>query len=429
MPSFAQRVIANPARYTYEELKTVLTETVPPLIPRVVEAARDFACGIYQNTPAGFLDRIETAAGFINPQHVLMDGICRPINKLPPAPQPQINGGQCECVMYAVSGDTYFEGAYTDSFSTNHPGPIRNVGISSDGTDIGFDYGATACPGGRFKVIQGGAPELRAKRFEIRNWAVTRVDGQPDNCGSIVPTYPPNYPSPSDLTRTSPFQITPTLSAPITVTVNPTISFDPTVLAPVLSVNLGGLNVNFDLGGVTISPDFSNSTNTTNNFPTTTNPTPTPTPVKNPSDSIDNATDFSAIVQLINELKKEVEDCCERDRPYPPPDANKVITTLLDTANSGLYDLPANTFQIAVRIVTQPQKVKTQAGILAPKVLYAGWAWFGAANNMSERMPMDSEFKLYSPPRYISNTFGFTLYQGLTATITAYSIKPKTPTP
>ncbi len=443
-------IVNNPAEnYTIREFQDDMAKPEPPLKARLIDLGVGLACTIHKNTPLAWLADSIANDGKIAPEHMLMDDLCRPRGQNPPPQTRQFSGGQCAGQGYRMllsfktlrgrqSPDCGL--TYTSPLSDRGYiiGPVSNIHLRDPVSMLG------SCPGTFYRTVWAtcGGTELSPTGgygehqitgtsgndlISIEEIAFGSINGNDINaCGDPPPRYPPALPSPGDLTRTAPFQITPTLNAPVTVTIKPTLRVNPTVIAPILSFNAGGLNVNFSLGGFTFSPSY--SPNTTNNFPNTTSPTPTPTPVKNPSGHVADDIDILEIINRLDRIGRELEECCERDRPYPPPDANKVITTVLGSANSGLYDLPKDTFQIGLRISAQPLKVKQQDGYNSPDVLYAGWAWFGAANNMSERLPVDSEFKLYSPPRYISNTFGFTLYNGLTAIITAYSIKPK-PTP
>jgi hypothetical protein len=443
-------IVNNPSdSYTIREFQDDMAKPEPPLKARLIDLGVGLACTIHQNTPLAWLADGIASDGKISAEHMLMDDLCRPRGQNPPPQSRQFDGAQCDGKLYRVffgleyirglnapdcglmGHDNVVERGYV--YGTVGAFSLRGFAVlagdcgSSGYSEIWVNCRGTLATGlqplGDYKLTGSSANNLKV----ITGLRLESTDGSALGlCGNPSPKYPPALPSPADLTRTSPLQITPTLNAPVTVTINPTLRVSPTVIAPVLAFNAGGLNVNFGLGGFTFSPTY--SPNTTNNFPNTTTPTPTPTPVKSPSKHLADDIDVLEIIKRLDRIGKELEECCERDRPYPPPDANKVITTVLGSANSGLYDLPHDTFQVGLRITDQPLRVKQQDGYNSPDVLYAGWAWFGAANNMSERLPIDSEFKLYSPPRYISNTFGFTLYNGLTAIITAYSIKPK-PTP
>ncbi len=439
-------IFTTPTRYTVDDYRRDIALPNPSLKARYVDLAVNAACLIHKNTPAAWLADQIGNDGKISPEHILLDDLCRPRNQVPPDPAPPFSGGQCDAVGYEVRVN------YSQSYVSNGEqrtrssqstgsfwGAIESVSLSDPISPVvqgvtlsGSSKASIVCRGGYFgqlgakhveklDVSQGG----ESPALSITSVQMTRLGSGTDNCGNPAPRYPPTLPSPGDLVTTSPFQITPTLTVPITVTVTPTIKFDPTVYSPVILVNVGGTNVNIDLGGFTLAPDFSNNTN--NTFPQTNPITPpgSAVTVKNPSKHVADDIDILEIINRLDRIGRELEECCERDRPYPPPDATKVITTVLGTGSSGGYDLPDNTFQIALRITTIPLKGKQQDGYDAPDVLYAGWAWFGAANNLSERMPVDSQFKLYSPPRYISNSFYFTLYDGMSATITAYSIKPK----
>lgn len=449
VPSF-DPIVNNPEEeYTIRQFQDDIASPNPSFKARFIERGVDLVCTIHKNTPAAWLADGLFNDGKVSVEHLLLDDLCRPRNQLPPSPTPQFNGGQCDGKLYFIDlslktqrGANQPDCDLTETSALAERGyaygPISGIRVNKGAILPGscqiyaYEEIVVTCKGtsltgiqplGEYKLTGGSAKNI----LSIEQINLRSADGSPvDQCGSPAAKYPPALPTNDDLTRTAPFQITPTLNVPVTVTVNPTLRFNPTVIAPVIAFNVGGLNVNYSLGGFTFSPTYSPNTN--NNFPNTTNPTSNPIPVKNRSKHCADDIDVLEIINRLDRIGRELEECCERDRPYPPPDANKVLTTVLGSGNSGGYDLPPNTFQIALRISTQPLKGKQQDGYDAPDVLYSGWAWFGAANNLSERMPVDSQFKLYSPPRYISNAFYFTLYNGVSATITAYSIKPK-PTP
>lgn len=420
-PSFDSVVNPSSRIIPLKEFQEDRVSPNPSAVTRLLDAGADLFCSIYQVTPAAYLADTLIKNGIVRQEYLLIDDLCRPRGQVPPTPVAPITGGQCECVDYQVSGDAFVEGAFSSSFSVTRQGKISDVGISSDGTNIGFSFGSPACPGGRFAYIQGNADEIRAGRFEIRNWNVQRVDGLPDNCGNLPVRFPPALPSPSDLTRSVPFQITPTLNVPVTVTVKPTFQFSPTLNAPVLLFNAGGLNVKFDLGGFTISPSFGDST--VNNFPNTTSPDPNPVPVKQPVSPGGIPTDLTPVLTRLDEVEEIIERCCDRLSPFAEPTTDEYDIATLGTGVSGTYNLPSKTFRVTVRVLTSPPHRKEIFGNGNPNVLFCGWAWFDRGGGLSERMPIDAEQKSYEPPARSQGTFVFSMYTGYTAEVKAYFAK------
>ena len=87
--------------------------------------------------------------------------------------------------------------------------------------------------------------------------------------------------------------------------------------------------------------------------------------------------------------------------------------------NSGTYGLKPNTRFVTLDISAKPSNPKYESGGAAPDVFYAGWAWYNAAGENYERMPIDAIAKAFAiQPR--ATGFSFTCRQGYTASVTVH---------
>lgn len=413
----------------------------------VANQAANAICGLYGKSPSSFLRVVPVGSGFIDNNKGFLDDLCEGVAPLPPPPEQKFSGGQCDGERYrinfsvrlrapAVNGvspaprtasyEVYVWGAIADirlgDYVDEVSPPFRYQGYKRLECICRGDGGLPGAAGQNIAILGSSSAEIQS----IVSLNVTKFNRSPDTCGNPSPVYPPISRNPTDYDKTVDFRISPTVSVPVNVSISPTVVVAAGVFSPEFNVNVGGINVTLSAGGFTFSP--------TVEIPVGVSfPIGDPRVNVSPTFSIDTASkkcaddiDVLEILKRIRELKLEVLECCERDNPFEPPDADRVVVTELGVHSSGLFDLPKRTFQIAVRLTKTLPNEKKQPGGNAPDVLYCGWCWFGAANNMSERMPIDSEFKLYSPKEWISNTFGFTLYTGYAARITAYSMTKKT---
>lgn len=141
---------------------------------------------------------LEAVEPFIAYQEWLQMIICgKPSKPSFPRPEPPFSGGQCENVLYFVTGDfsyTQFNTGALNEFSMARqlPGPIRSVEVVLYPPRPGFPDGESQV------VIVYGPDSLEDKNFattnlrfqtviDLTNVAVFRVDGQPDTCGNPDP--------------------------------------------------------------------------------------------------------------------------------------------------------------------------------------------------------------------------------------------------
>lgn len=139
-------------------------------------------------------------------------------NSRDPEPEPPVpfTGGQCDCVRYDVFYEYLWDTSRTDDGicrqswqPANHRlwGPIKGWRFrQEEQTFCGAAYRSLEidCKGeaGGFEECgtQRWVPVLSFRFNAIRNFRVVRVDGLPDNCGSLPPIIPPV--PPGGITRT-----------------------------------------------------------------------------------------------------------------------------------------------------------------------------------------------------------------------------------
>jgi len=367
----------------------------------LVQAAKDVARSLYTDFP-GFL----TGANFGNPfadiadallQQLFDDGTYIPPSRLPPG----FTGGNCVGLKYRVNfigntGQGQFSG-FIDVF-----GPVR--GISKEAFQNGQGQ-----PALNFFLLGGvnpstGVPERLILVFNAPPdsfYTITSVTpqfGGGDNCGNTPNRFPIITPPDVALNLNVPVTLAPnlTVNAPVTV-------FAPVgVLAP--SFKIGDFNIDLNLGGLTLSPSFPINITPGGGTP--------PTPQQpQPGDKREDR-DFTELLNLLVRYAKRARDCQECDSDFT------FTTSGLAGGSSGRIAVPNGSTLVAaaLTIVTMPSNPRKQTGRGQADVLYAGWAWFDGNLNQSERLPVDSENKLFYAPKKPSPTgFSFTLYTGFTA--------------
>lgn len=370
------------ADFSHSELASDLTTNTRDTLRNVANTAANVLCGIYEQYPTGILPSVGSTP-ISNIATSLLDNLCAPRNLLPPANTVPFTGGQCACVSYNISYNVVVNGVPSGPNSATLEGPIstyRDVDTSS-GTALavfGFIAGTPQCNGPR-KV--GAIGNVNPRTSSLTVISVTRVDGNPDNCGSPPARPIQDYPPPNSYT----------VNAPVTIggnTVNAPVTIIPTVFAPVgifrpeFNVDVGGINVNFNLGGVdfTLKPELNVSVNLPGNYPPGAKP-----PAIAPRDPVSETCDLTEVIDLLEDVK---ECAC-------PPQFNN-LTTSYGAAVGRAISLPNLTQSVVLTISTLNTSVRSQVGEgNAPDVWFLGWYAFGGSDGLGERIPisyLENEF-------------------------------------
>jgi len=232
-------------------------------------AARDAICLPYSLAPAtvcrSFDQGSEFSAAYEGRCHGFAQRLCGGGDPPfpPPVPDaPPIAGGQCEGIAYQVSIETTRFGsgcnpASNGTGSVNVWGPVLDVRLVPVPGDEArgrsqlevLCRGSTNDPVGELQYLSAGFRQnLSAQSCPygvIDFISVTRLDGQPDDCGDAPPRYrdDPNYVPDIDIT--------------IDIGGN-----SPVAISPSVNIDAGGINfdlpsigdVSIDLGGINFRP-------------------------------------------------------------------------------------------------------------------------------------------------------------------------------
>lgn len=237
------------------------------------EAAAGFICGIDRAYP-GF-----TRFGVTGIQSTLMgamlDAMCGAPGRggaASPPQQPPFLGGQCDARRYRLSMKGVLDRdpnnvQRTDGYGCY--GAIGNVTDSSTATNSGTVQ--INCRGTFVWNVQ--SPSLRPQGvygtgiivqpgIDHRTWSIESVSplgGFTDNCGNPPPAHP-IVPLPPGATKRDINLPSIGVAIPfVYIPIKPEFSLSPT-FSPQFQIDVGGLNFNFDLGGVTVNlPDINPS--------------------------------------------------------------------------------------------------------------------------------------------------------------------------
>lgn len=221
------------------------------------DALQGATCGLWESAPNRFLEA--TFGGLPAPPGrnafvSMMNDYCNDYpGFVPPTAEAPFDGGQCP-VEYDVTAQwtvkrNLTNQVFTASGTSRFLGPINLAGTQTNqGLIAGY-------------VSTGQGLQPVTDQFDVNEWSdfsfgiqgVSRVDGQPDNCGS-PPIRFPGEPQPGDddgITINIPIEISPGVTVDVDVELLPDIN---NVVIPVVinnrvvaEINLGG--VNFNIGG------------------------------------------------------------------------------------------------------------------------------------------------------------------------------------
>jgi len=416
----------------------------------LVDYAANAICGLYGKSPSSFLRVINPANGLIDNSRPVFDDLCSNVAPLPPGPTQRITGGQCDNVRYSWSVNVVLQGADSfgvpatprnQTFTGSFWGTVSDIALTSydDRTSGPFRYhgysalsctcrGQTTLPDSFFSqttLVGSSANEIQS----FTSFTITKFDGSPDTCGNPPVSYPPPSIDPNDYTKIVPYPVPGGGTINIPVTIVPTFAPSPGIFRPEVNVTVGGMNVNFSLGGFTLSPTVSLPVNVNFPFGDPRINGPTPTPIAPRPGPAAPPFDPTAIITRLHRIEQEIIDCCAAAHPYSPPPLANIIATSLGSGQGGTLVLPPLTFRVDVQITTRPAREKVQFGVLSPDVIFAGWARFSDGTTTGKRQPIDSVKTFFSPTERIANTFTYTLYTGYVATVIAFSVAAPPPAP
>lgn len=411
----------------------------------IANAAAEKICGLYGKSPASVVKLIPVGGGLIDNSRGIFDDLCKDIAPPPAPPQSQFNGGQCDNVRYNWVLTAEFRNAdingvpqqpYSRNFSGSFWGRIESVGLSpyaeeESGPFLYRGHNAIVATGrgdgsfptsnsGLFTLVGGSRPEIQS----FSGLVITKFDNTADTCGNPPVSYPPPSAGVPNMEGTTIINIAP--NTPITVPVKIIPTFAPVIgiFRPEFNVNVGGINVNISAGGFTFSPTVEIPVGV--NFPINDprSAPPSPLPISPPASSSGSECDLQPVLDSLQELHNEVEECCDRFAPFSEPSTDKIDVRFLHEGTGGTFNLPSRTFTVTVEIVNRPGIEKTQDPASGVRVLYCGWGWFVSQGGQCQRLPMDADKKAFKVPQYTEGSFTVSLYAGYTAKVFAWFSKP-----
>jgi len=289
-----------------------------------------------------------------------------------------------------------------DLFALGPVGGIVNNKAGGQDNRYGFFAGAANCGGRVFRgVIQS------ALDGTVVITSVTAFPSVPDNCGNPPVEYP--------IVEIPPVTFSPdvTINLPgglvtIPVTIIPTVIVPTLNFRPEVNVNVGGINVNFNLGGIDLSSDTSGGVSITLP-PGDTRPLP-PNPTA-PKDPRSQACDLTEVNRKLDEIK---ECACGE---------SKVLKSVLYGAAKGRQvSVPSDTQYAVIRSVpTDRVKLQVSEGNV-PDVYHVGSASWGVGTITGERIPLNYALVGLEAPEN-ATSFAYSLVYESTATLEIYYLE------
>lgn len=416
-----------PYTYDLEQLNSNTSESTSDGLRNIANAAANFVCDAYQNyatATTGFPD--PTGIGALN--NALFSRLCAPRNKLPPTPTQPFTGGQC-AVRYNVAF------SYTDPVQGNGSGTLFNLlgpitGVRRGASGATFGVGAGCAPesgrpdGIAFFVLTADRTILNRRVYTITS--VSRVDGQPDNCGNPVPQFGDKGITNNYITNNNKtVNVGGGVSLTVPIFYTPVIVNANAYINAQVQVNVGPFNVTFDLGGVTIKPTF--------NAPSGGSQTPS-TPYLPPGTTITNnynydeapstvnckPTDLTTVISKLDAIKTQTNDIQDCSCPV----TTSPSTVSLGSGVDGYVALPSNTISVALNVTTVPANAKTQkSNGSEPLNYFIGYVYWGDGTSRTQRIPVSFRQSVFYPPLW-ATAFGWNLYLGCSGTATATKLTP-----
>lgn len=382
-------------------------------LAKSADAAANFACSLYKAYPGAVIGNPAYSA-----LRGLYDSLCsgRP-SGLPAPPSSPFNGGQCNCVGYYVSY-SITNSAGTNTFQAYLVGKIGGIlKEPNNNVNAPWRYSITyyPCSGGqptgqvgKLGIYTGGAQD------NVIITGVSRADGQADNCGNPPVQYP-NVIPPSGYTNGT-GNITYNDGASLTVP----LVFAPIVtdveLNPRFNVDVGGIKLQFDLGGVKF--DLGNG----NSDPAL--------PPDRFNDQADNYGRLSGQIQDVRNVENDILDKINtgggNTTPPPPPAATPPDSDPNLEPDQKQPDDPKNESGVTklkwVKIVLTKLPDKVQFGDGAPNCYFAGWFEFKSGASCYSREQVNFQTSLFlAPPG--ADGYAYTLTNGAEGYAVVYRSK------
>lgn len=395
---------------------------------KIVDAARNFACGIYRAYPGDLIDN-----PFQDIRRFVWDGICgdEPPPGSPPLPQPPslpFTGGQCNCAKYKVSfeatGGGFGTGIYRGTMDVWGPITSNGMKYGSQNKSVVFyvvcrgNAGTCGAVGTEVKLFEWGLPYSDPYPALGKITGVAPVGTAPNNCGDPPKDYPPAPVTPPGGYKSPPVSITLNDgdTTNIYFTMTPPAKPTPAITFPPVIVNLIRPEINPEIN-VPISFNFDGTVNI--GSPGGGGGGGFGQPDRDKLDGINNT--VNNLNNKATNIDIDLKDLINvtNNQPVPPEDLEPPVTNLPpgEHEQKGLKT-------VYIELTQMPGNAKKQAGGDAPDVVYAGWFEWRQAGRTCPRQPIHFEQSAFVAPVGVDG-FAYTLYNGFQGTATSVSYKEK----
>lgn len=407
---------------SFPELNSDLGTTTADGLRNVANVAADFACNLYRNSPAAAIGVDPLGLGAFN--NGLWSRLCDPRPPRPLPPAPPFAGGQCaelyDLTLSVTFGNEDGTPGPTDTrFFPGETGPMKGWVFRRPpgtivGTEVAFVTGTRELSFGT-QAIGEGVP------IPVVN-SIVPVDGT-DTCGNPPDAFPPVVPNPADLSIDVNVDFG-GLTIPVTVEFQPVLNLTVNAFIPIISVNVGPVNVQFSPGGVTFAPNFNLDIDVITSPAIDTRPLPpAPIPRLPPGDCPD--VDLTPVLERLDDVDEQldkIEECaCEPEK--------EIRVDTFGPANSRTYTIPeGEILKVSLFAVSVGDRVRGQfGGGGAPDVEYLGWCSFGVSGSGGDRTPVSyANSVFFAPPG--ATSFSYTLIDDSTASLfVEYEVEVTTP--
>lgn len=398
----------------WAEIEEGASAAQPAVIGSAIAAAQSFACGLYKDYPE-FMSNSGPLDPLAGLKRGIWDKIC-PNQPPPPTPTPPSwDGSTCACRNYNVpwrtlDGDVpIFVGA-----SINVTGPIFGLEKIDQGNGtIATNLKHGQCDGsGNFTGVTSTGLVIGGTQIKVFLQTPTLLPNQPPGCNPPSNPPPPTPPPPERQAERGDINISPNIDVNVPIIlVRPEISVD---INPSIEIGVGPFNVNFDAGGITVNlnPSF--------DLPPLPVPIPLPPPpIPRPPSLPPSGGDCPDPCEEFD--YERIEDAIRNERKYYAQSKQEIEEENLGSGRSGDVEISPEAIYIRVQITQRPSQIKSQAGIDAPDVLFAGWCSWGL-EHPGIRYPIHYDTQVF-PIGERSTRFTWTLYEGGSATITEIKLK------
>jgi hypothetical protein len=392
----------------------------------LARSARRAVCGIRDATPDWLVDR--TTPGGIIVNSWLDDFCYNPSVESPFVPP--LQGGQCptryrpfiRLSFPRLGGGQPF--IYSSQGALEVNGRIRGLKVEGNGANnlanwvVTLQHGLLNQPEA---IAQTGLIQISRGSWGYpvtEEFRVVRSDGLADQCVQPIP--PPNLTPPplNILNPTYNFNIGGVI-VPLTLVYVP-IDVDLNVrVNPLFRFDLGGINIDVNFDGVDINFGDGRDDPFPFNFPNGDDPRTDPPPTYTPpndrpatrDDIVDLTDKVNDIINTQTEMEEDIADLLDCERC----EEQFTITTIeYGSEQSREQVIQPKGEYVKLTIDNAPLNRKTQNGIDAPDVIYAGWASFSIGSHQLPRQPAHYASSVFSTPPNATN-FTYTLYEGFSA--------------